>query len=156
MMSRTAGFPDEDVARLAGEFKRVWHAIVRGHDPQAGCCHDRLAPQQLWVLASLAKGPLRMSDLASRAQTSQASLTGIVDRLEERGLVGRVRSAEDRRVVEVAMTDTGRQEMHRAHEAMLARFTELLAPLNAAERAELLRLISLVATPEGDTENTCT
>lgn len=155
MMSCSAGFPDEDMVKLAGEFKRVWHAIVRGPDPHGGS-HDRLAPQQLWVLASLSKGPLRMSDLASRAQTSQASLTGIVDRLEERGLVGRVRSAEDRRVVEVAMSDTGREEMHRAHEAMLTRFTELLAPLSAAERAELLRLISLVATPEGDTENTCT
>ena len=155
MMSHSAGFPDEDLTRLAGEFKRVWHAIVRGPDPHGGC-QDRLAPQQLWVLASLSKGPLRMSDLATRAQTSQASLTGIVDRLEERGLVDRVRSAQDRRVVEVAMSDKGREEMHRAHEAMLARFTELLAPLSAAERAELLRLISLVATPEGDTENTCT
>jgi DNA-binding MarR family transcriptional regulator len=154
-MNTPTQLPDEDMTRLAREFKRVWHSIVRGADPHGGGS-DRLAPQQLWVLAALSKGALRMGDLADSAQTSQASLTGIVDRLQERGLVERVRSLEDRRVVEVAMTESGHEEMHRARQSMMTRFTEMLAPLSAGERAELLRLVSLIATAEGDSENPCT
>jgi DNA-binding MarR family transcriptional regulator len=39
---------------------------------------------------------------------SQASATGIVDRMEQRGLVARHRDDDDRRVVRVALTDEGR------------------------------------------------
>jgi len=54
-------------------------------------------------------GPLPMSGLAEILDVSQASATGIVDRMEQRGLVGRHRGDEDRRVVRVALTDEGRK-----------------------------------------------
>jgi DNA-binding MarR family transcriptional regulator len=42
---------------------------------------------------------------------SQASATGIVDRMEQRGLVERLRDDNDRRVVRVALADGGRQTL---------------------------------------------
>ncbi len=53
-------------------------------------------------------GPLPMRGLAEAMDVSQASATGIVDRMEQRGLVERQRDEEDRRVVRVAVTDEGR------------------------------------------------
>ena len=53
-------------------------------------------------------GAQPMSSLAEALDVSQASATGIVDRMEQRGLVVRQRSAEDRRVTRVALTDEGR------------------------------------------------
>jgi DNA-binding MarR family transcriptional regulator len=53
-------------------------------------------------------GPLPMRGLAEAMDVSQASATGIVDRMEQRGLVERRRDEGDRRVVLVAVTDEGR------------------------------------------------
>jgi DNA-binding MarR family transcriptional regulator len=53
-------------------------------------------------------GPLPMRALAEAMDVSQASATGIVDRMEQRGLVERHRDEGDRRVVRVAVTDGGR------------------------------------------------
>lgn len=62
----------------------------------------------LQVLAVLeADGPLAMSKLAEALDVSVASATGIIDRMEQRGLVERRREPDDRRVVQVHRTDSG-------------------------------------------------
>ena len=52
-------------------------------------------------------GPQSMRSLAVSIDVSQASATGIVDRMEQRGLVERQRDAGDRRVVKVAISGEG-------------------------------------------------
>jgi DNA-binding MarR family transcriptional regulator len=52
-------------------------------------------------------GPQAMRDLAEALDVSQASATGIVDRMAERGLVTRQRGTADRRVIRVALTAEG-------------------------------------------------
>ncbi|HET9084613.1 MAG TPA: MarR family transcriptional regulator [Candidatus Limnocylindrales bacterium] len=52
-------------------------------------------------------GPLPMSKLADELDVSVASLTGIIDRMEARGLVERHREPDDRRVIVVHRTDAG-------------------------------------------------
>ncbi|NTW28953.1 MAG: MarR family transcriptional regulator [Coriobacteriia bacterium] len=137
-------FGSDDLVILAKDMRSSWHAMTHpAHlpgDPEAS--HS----QQRWVLEALARGPRRMSDLAEGTCTSQASLTGIIDRMEERGLVERVRPAGDRRVVEVSLTEAGRQEKARVHGITVARLGKMLEPLDAAERLELMRLFRKMAT----------
>jgi DNA-binding MarR family transcriptional regulator len=67
----------------------------------------------LHVLTVLeADGPLAMSKLAEALDVSVASATGIVDRMEQRGLVERRREPDDRRVVLVHPTDKGGSVFH--------------------------------------------
>lgn len=54
-------------------------------------------------------GPLPMSRLAEAMDISVASITGVVDRMEARGLVARRRDAEDRRVILVEPAEGGRR-----------------------------------------------
>ena len=54
-------------------------------------------------------GPLPMSRLAEAMDVSVASITGVVDRMEARGLVARRRDADDRRVILVEPADGGRR-----------------------------------------------
>lgn len=62
----------------------------------------------LHVLTVLeADGPLSMSKLAEALDVSVASTTGIVDRMEQRGLVERRHQPDDRRVILVHATDAG-------------------------------------------------
>src|SRR5450759_5739258 len=62
------------------------------------------------VLTALeAEGPLAMKRLAEAMDVSDASATGIVDRMEKRGLVERRHGTDDRRVVRVHATEAGFQ-----------------------------------------------
>jgi DNA-binding MarR family transcriptional regulator len=54
-------------------------------------------------------GPLPMSKLAAALDISVASITGVVDRMEARGLVARRRAEDDRRVILVEPADEGRR-----------------------------------------------
>jgi DNA-binding MarR family transcriptional regulator len=86
----------------------------------------RLSLVHLNVMMALdADGPLPMGALAEAMDVSQASVTGIVDRMEQRDLVERQRDDGDRRVVRVALTD----EAHRLIGLLDQRRREHLAEL---------------------------
>ena len=53
------------------------------------------------------EGAMSMRGLAEALDVSQASATGIVDRMEQRGLVARERDEQDRRVIRVGITEAG-------------------------------------------------
>ena len=57
---------------------------------------------------------LRMNELAERILYSKSGFTRVVDRLEEAGLVQRVRPENDRRSILVVLTDQGRKTMEDA------------------------------------------
>ena len=86
----------------------------------------------LHVLTVLeARGPLSMTKLADELDVSVASLTGIVDRMESRGLVERQREPDDRRVIVVRPTESGEAvfsemavERRRYLEPLLARMAD--------------------------------
>jgi len=59
-------------------------------------------------------GGLRMNELAERILYSKSGFTRVVDRLEEAGLVRRVRPDNDRRSILVSLTDKGRDTMEHA------------------------------------------
>lgn len=147
-------FSPEELTELADQMHRMWHAIVRGVHPQG---HPEPAQaRHYWVLGALVGGPRRMSDLAECAQTSQASLTGIIDRLEEHGLVERVRSSDDRRVVEVTLTTAGDEEMRRVKRVILGSLDQVLSPLTTQQRREFLGLIRIITEPQpSGADRTC-
>jgi MarR family transcriptional regulator, organic hydroperoxide resistance regulator len=66
-----------------------------------------LAPQQAISLRMLGAGPRKMGELAQALFCDNSNVTGIVDRLEERGLVRRESEAGDRRVKLLVLTDEG-------------------------------------------------
>jgi DNA-binding MarR family transcriptional regulator len=71
--------------------------------------HGTISLIHLNVLTTLEMdGPMSMGRLAEALDVSVASMTGIVDRMEKRGLVERQHDVEDRRVVLVQPTDAGR------------------------------------------------
>lgn len=76
--------------------------------------------------------------LAKQVDLSQATVTGIVDRLTARQLVARSRSENDRRNVTVAITDAGRALLAEAPSALQEKFAQRLAGLSNEEREFLL------------------
>lgn len=69
-----------------------------------------VSPGHLHLVSMLQRhGGMPMSRIADVLDISLSAATGIVDRIEERGLVERARLADDRRVVFVQVTDQGRR-----------------------------------------------
>lgn len=67
-----------------------------------------LSMAQLHILYTLQRsGPMTMSGLAEALNVSLSNATGLIDRIEERGLVGRARVPEDRRIVMIRVTPEG-------------------------------------------------
>jgi DNA-binding MarR family transcriptional regulator len=101
--------------------------------------HGRLSLVHLNVLMTIdVDGSLPMSALAEALDVSQASVTGIVDRMEQRGLVERHRDDEDRRVVRVVVTDEGRSLVGRLAEQRREHLTQVLDELTDEELAGFL------------------
>ena len=82
-------------------------------------------PQYLTMLALWEHGPLGIKALGGRLHLEPATVSPLVKRLEQAGLVTRARSTTDERVLEVALTPAGRALRTRALDvppAMLERF----------------------------------
>lgn len=72
---------------------------------------------QVWALGTIAQaGSLTIGELADRMYLHISTVSGIVDRLEERSLMVRERTEEDRRVVRLRVTRQGRLILQRAPE----------------------------------------
>jgi DNA-binding MarR family transcriptional regulator len=93
---------------------------------------------QLFVLQKLAEAPaLSVNELAARTLTHQSSVSVVVQRLEERGLVARKRAGSDGRRVEVSLTRRGRQSLQRTPDASQSRLIAALGKLPLRERRSL-------------------
>lgn len=79
----------------------------KGHMLETAAAFD-LSPPQMWALRHLEPGrPLPMSALAELLHCDNSNVTGIVDRLESRGLVERRAAEHDRRVKHLVVTEAG-------------------------------------------------
>lgn len=105
--------------------------------------HDLTLPQFL-VLASIHQHgtgcPIGM--LADEMFQSYPTMTGIVDRLKNAGLVSRGTDPNDRRKVVISLTKAGRALLDRAKNARRKRMTRALSQLSRQDRREFLRLLT--------------
>lgn len=114
-----------------------------------------LTGPQLVVLNELAHGgPRSVSALAAAVHLSQATVTGITDRLAQHGHVERTRSTTDRRKVVIVLTDQGRQTLADAPAPLQAQFTRAFGHLADWEQTQILsslqRLVAMMEASELD------
>ena len=102
----------------------------------------QLSPAQCHVLHLIEPGrPIPMGQLAETLACDASNVTGLVDRLESRGLVRRRASEADRRVKVLELTATGA----RLRGLLLERMTAppaTLRRLSAAEQRSLVRILA--------------
>jgi DNA-binding MarR family transcriptional regulator len=133
--------PEQEVAlslvRTSDQLQHGFARLFRGHG---------LTPSQYNVLRILrGEGrPLPILEIASRTVAVVPGITGLIDRLEQAGLVGRLRCAQDRRVIHVALTDRGTQTLAALDEPLAALHRRLLGRLSLPELQELSRLLEKV------------
>lgn len=104
----SAGIRDLWIKEILDNLRRVFQ-VVHGYSRRAERIAGLTGPQ-LWAMKVLAESaPIRVSDLAWRMYLRPPTVVGILDRLEQQGQVRRIRSTSDHRVVEVSLTEKGRE-----------------------------------------------
>src|SRR4051794_36576196 len=105
-----------DCSDLSCLADRVWALLLqvsfdRAHRAFGATAAELdLAPAQAMALQELeSERPLSMNELAKRLRCHPSNITGLVDRLEARGLVERRPDPRDRRVKGLALTPTGQR-----------------------------------------------
>ena len=97
-----------------------------------------LSPSQLSALTSVERhGPLTLGRLADHERIAPPSITKVVDKLEERGLVQRAPDALDRRVTRVSITPAGDALLADVRQRKDLWLASRLAQLDADQRARL-------------------
>ncbi|MFI7399561.1 MarR family winged helix-turn-helix transcriptional regulator [Streptomyces sp. NPDC049541] len=138
--------PDEltlEVVELIGDIVARYH-----EDYENAAAEHSLTGAQARLLSLLSLEPLPMRKLAQKLKCEPSNVTGIVDRLESRGLVERRPDPADRRVKLAAATQEGRQVAKNLRESL--RFArEPLAGLGREERLALRGLLQrMLQQPE--------
>jgi DNA-binding MarR family transcriptional regulator len=103
-----------------------------------------LTPQQGQLLCVLMPGPYGMGELGRVLGLAKSSLTGLVDRCAQRGLVRREPDPRDARGVQVTLTEEGSKLVEEFYVETCRRVEELASGLDEADRATLARLLGRV------------
>ena len=105
---------------------------------------------QIVVLQSIRDlGEVTTKQISRRVSLSQGTVTSILDRLEERGLVERYRSRTDRRVVHTRLTKDGKAALRKAPPLLHERFLEQFEELAERQQREIVRVLKKVAEMMG-------
>jgi DNA-binding MarR family transcriptional regulator len=105
-----------------------------------------LSPRTWGVLSTLTEsGPLTQIELATTMSIDRTAMVYLLDELEERSLVERVRHPQDRRAFLIHLTAAGHDVQRRAAAALAGAADTLLSPLDPAERVHLVDLLAKVA-----------
>jgi DNA-binding MarR family transcriptional regulator len=101
-----------------------------------------LSPAQCHVLYVIEPGkPVPMKQLAASLSCDASNVTGLVDRLESRGLVRRVAGTEDRRVKVLDLTPNG-AKLRAELVARMSKPPAAIGRLSARDQRELERILS--------------
>lgn len=112
--------------------------LARRVRQEAMSAGDDLTASRLAALATIEDvGPITLGELAAVEQVQPPSMTRIVARLEETGLARREVDAQDRRIIRVHITDSGRQTLERSRTRKNVFLAKRVARLTPEARAAL-------------------
>jgi DNA-binding MarR family transcriptional regulator len=131
--------PAEQTLRLIPRLTR-W-AQTRVVDEELG---GDISLRQLSALQMIEDETTTLGDVARRLMVTPAVVTGLIDRLEKRGFVRRVASSGDRRRVNLALTEEGREAASRAEQRLIDEVAAKMANFTAEELRSLEQGLSLL------------
>lgn len=104
-----------------------------------------LTPQQFSVLARLGEvGRVSQNELGRQTAMDQSTINGVVQRLLKRALITKHKSASDKRMILLELTEAGRAALGQMTPPALEISRETLAPLSEAEQDHLIGLLQRI------------
>lgn len=145
--------PDPGAMEVVRAIRRIIRAVDI-HSKRVGRTVGLTVPQIVVLGAIRDLGEVTSSTVSAHVHLSPPTVTTILDNLEARGLVNRVRSAVDRRVVHPRLTEAGSSVLAAAPPLLQSAFISAFAELPAGERQAIVAAFEKVAemmdAPEPD------
>jgi MarR family 2-MHQ and catechol resistance regulon transcriptional repressor len=109
-----------------------------------------LNPTEFAVLELLYhKGDVPLQQIGGKILIASGSITYVVDKLEQKGLLKRVACPNDRRVTYAQISDAGKQFIEGIFPDHAQRINELMSSLDENEKEEAIRLLKKLGLPAG-------
>jgi DNA-binding MarR family transcriptional regulator len=122
------------------------------HSKQLEKSFGLTGPQLVVMRTISAHRDITVGGVARQVSLSQATVTNIIDRLETRGLVQRVRSSQDKRKVTVSITESGQELLDKKPTFLQEKFIREFVQLQQWEQLQILSSLQRVATMMGAEE----
>jgi DNA-binding MarR family transcriptional regulator len=100
------------------------------------------AAQLNCLLALHENGPLPPSQIAKHMMVNSSTVTGVIDRLEQKGLVVRKRNSSDRRIINVELTPDGQNMAQSAPPPIQQRVVDGLQKLSSEELDQIVHSLA--------------
>lgn len=136
----------DDFVRLAQRVMRALHST----DVAAWCAVDLTMPQVKALLLAYSPNGASHGEIARALGVGVSTVTGIVDRLVEHGLVERHADPDDRRLSRVRATQAGVDLLDRLWTSRIERLNQLLDELGPEERAAFTSALRHLASMLGE------
>jgi DNA-binding MarR family transcriptional regulator len=124
--------------------RRIIRAVDQ-HSRKLALSYGLTAPQLVLLQEISGAGTLTTGELARRAYLAQGTVSEILDRLEDRGLVTRKRSRLDHRRIECSLSQAGRELVERRPPLIQDRLASELGKLGTLERHFILSALERIA-----------
>ncbi len=126
--------------------KRVIHVdeLVRVH---------QMPFSHIQILIMLSQGPMSIGQISDRLGIAKPNITPLVDSLRDDGLVERVRSEQDRRIVNVHLLPEGEKRLEAIREDIAKQVTEWRESLSRSEAKELNNALGSIVRIMGTINN---
>ncbi len=139
----TTGPRDTAIPEFRRDLRVLEREIVRQLEGETTCCAVTLP--QCHVLLELSFGDLSLSGLATVLDLDKSTLSRTVDALVQAGLVERTVDPADRRAVRLTLAPAGRERVATIDDICNRYYAELLQPMSATERRQVLRAVRLLS-----------
>lgn len=131
-------------ADLADAFGRAGKAVVRAFDQRLGD-HGVSTPRSKLLAETARLEPVRLADLARAVGIGQATASSLADALVRDGLVARATDANDRRAIQLTVTEAGRAQAQHWVADYTDAAHELFGCFTRSEQLQLTQLLSRLA-----------
>lgn len=140
--------------RILRALRRITRSVAL-HSRQLAACSHITGPQLVCLRTVMQKGPMTATAISREVHVSPSTVVGILDRLEDKGLIVRERGREDRRIVFITVTEAGKQLVRDTPSPLQQKLADALKALPASERAtitsSLERIVGLMESGVGIT-----
>ncbi|HQS38581.1 MAG: MarR family transcriptional regulator [Methylotenera sp. 17-45-7] len=140
-------YPDADITAVSGFLHLLRVATDLSIALDACLSKHQLLQGRWWVLILLMREESKTSTpsiLAEKAGVSRATMTGLIDGLEQSNLVARIYTKDDRRSVQIKLTQAGQAKLDVVMPDYYRRLRKCMQALDANKREQLQQVLELI------------
>jgi DNA-binding MarR family transcriptional regulator len=138
-------FPSDQTRQIIFSIRRLIQASEL-YTKELNKKYQISAAQLNCILTLYEFGPLPPSKIADHMMVKSSTVTGVVDRLEKKGLAERMRTSPDRRVITIQLTEAGKKLAQNAPPPIQQKIIDGLKKTEKAKKDQIVRSLNILTS----------